>query len=322
MMSFRRSLWLASTVLFLLAGVALLMTKDNLSHPLLRRLAVSDKKLGIVHLGKCHGIGMLLMIRKQKDSSELGKRPAKYYHMHRLVMDDHDEFLALVRDPIDRVRAAWAFEHPKNAHFRRSPHHHLDGKLPKANALYECYETFDDLARDGLGGAPWKDPCPILARELFGCVQPDVCPGIFHIIMNFGYYYTELLQQKTDSKKIYLVRNEHMVQDMNQINVMMGDSNANLFQNQHDSSAFSHWIDGTNSKTDLPVSGHQHISNEGYKHLCRVLCPELQIYKQLFARAVNINSKNVLDMMTSLRSKCPAEADLDDCPELFPTRIP
>ena len=48
----------------------------------------------------------------------------------------------------------------------------------------------------------------------------------------------------------------------------MGEHNANLFDNQHVSSSFSHWIDGTNSKTDLPVSpGYQSISNEGYKHL-------------------------------------------------------
>ena len=47
----------------------------------------------------------------------------------------------------------------------------------------------------------------------------------------------------------------------------MGDRNANLFDNQHAFRSFSHWIDGTNSKTDLPVSpGYQPISNKGYKH--------------------------------------------------------
>ena len=143
-----------------------------------------------------------------------------------------------------------------------------------------------------------------------------------HIKLNFGYYYTELLLQQADSEKNYLVCYEQMAQDLNFINYMMGDRNANLFENQHTS--FSHWIDGTNSKTDLPVSGYETISKEGYKHLCKVPCPELQIYKQLFVRALNmpINWKDALDMMTSLRSKCPTEADLDDCPEQFPTLIP
>ena len=87
-----------------------------------------------------------------------------------------------------------------------------------------------------------------------------------HIKLNFGHHYNELLQ-KANSKKIYLVRNEHMVQDLNQINVMMGDRNANnLFKKHH--ASFSHWIDGINSKTDLLVLGYQPISKEGYKHLC------------------------------------------------------
>ena len=84
--------------------------------------------------------------------------------MHNLVMDAHYEFLALVRDPIDRARAAWAYGHPKNAHFRRSPNHHTAAVLEMKNAFMSAS---DDLASDGLGGAPWKDPCPFLARESF-----------------------------------------------------------------------------------------------------------------------------------------------------------
>jgi hypothetical protein len=150
MMPFRNSLWLASTLL--LSGVVLLLTKDNLYHPsLLRRLAVSDSTLGIIHLSKCHGKGMQMLLREHKVSSELGRRPAKIYHMNRPITDAHYEFLALVRDPIDRVRAAWAYEHPRNAPFRKYPNGIAEAYLEKKNGLYQCYETFDDLATNGLG---------------------------------------------------------------------------------------------------------------------------------------------------------------------------
>ena len=78
----------------------------------------------------------LMMIRKRSDSSELGRRPAKYYHMHNLVMDDHYEFLALVGYQIDRVRAVWAYMNiPGMLTFADFPNHRTAADLIKKNAL-------------------------------------------------------------------------------------------------------------------------------------------------------------------------------------------
>ena len=56
--------------------------------------------------------------------------------MNKPVIDAHCEFLALVRNPIDRFRAAWAYEHPRNAPFRKYPNHRTAADLERRMAFF------------------------------------------------------------------------------------------------------------------------------------------------------------------------------------------
>lgn len=52
--------------------------------------------------------------------------------------------------------------------------------------------------------------------------------------------------------------------------------------------------------------------------LCHVLCNEIQVYKDIIRRAVNLNREDVTNSMEDLRKTCPKEAIEDLCSEERP----
>merc|ERR1712154_380102 len=65
----------------------------------------------------------------------------------------------------------------------------------------------------------------------------------------------------------------------------------------------------------LPVTNRT-ISKEGIKNICRVLCTEIQLYKQLIWRGVNLDIEDKKLSLKALENTCPVQTSIDECPNV------
>lgn len=93
-----------------------------------------------------------------------------------------------------------------------------------------------------------------------------------------------------------------MVQDYNSINYFLGDKPEVL------------------KSSDIPVN-NAHAKNEtelylspsSKETLCKVLCNEIQVYKDILKRAINLNDDDVEESIGALMKSCPKEAEETAC---------
>lgn len=264
--------------------------------------SIRNGTIGVIHLGKCHGMGLRRTIQTIK-SGMIRKRGFEVYHMGHPKYDDHVDWIALVRDPVDRVIASFLYEHPKNAPYLKNP---MAATLPFVEKLelYDCFDTVDDLA--AALGAPAKsdDRCLSLAKQLFH--RFGKLNGMPHFVYNYNFYYQELLKQ-ADQKTIYVVRNENMVHDLNRINVKLGGIDSSYTRLR----PFSHWKPDVDP-AQLPATNRT-LSAEGMTNLCLALCHEIQIYKELLDKGVNIDVAEGQVAKSILQQKCPKQVQSNVC---------
>lgn len=290
----------------------------NQFHPLrsLRVLLDSQEsephQIGIVHIGKCGGVGLSHSLfapsRTHEEPMIQQKRP-EWYHMRRVDASKYNEWIVLVRDPIERIKSAYIYEHPQNARLRKDGEEMGKDGLPilRKKQLYACFNSLDSLAQIGLSGNAPAFECRDLAREIFEGESNSV-NGMSHFNYNFEFYLKDLLAQNRNDTKIWVIRQEHMLDDVNYVDGQMGGAGI---------SSLFHWDHMVVKKDDLPVSS-TYVSPIGMENLCRVLCSEIQFYKQLFLRAENFDSADFMNhTKATLARNCPREAYVDECPEKF-----
>jgi len=208
-------------------------------------------------------------------------------------------YLFVVRDPLARVLSAFNYNRPD-----------LDEKLPKnpkfhKGAFYfDCqYWTLEEMAQKGLlhndAGGGVSEQC----QEIADLAVKGVADNVPHWYFNYQYYY----QMVPENARILVIRNEHIVDDYNSIESMLGgkkdalDSSLLPVNNSHE----------TNS-TDL------YLSDESIVALCRALCNEIQMYKTILHRAENFNADDLQTSMDELEKKCPKESTADSCTDELP----
>lgn len=57
----------------------------------------------------------------------------------------------------------------------------------------------------------------------------------------------------------------------------------------------------------------KNISKIGTMYLCKYLCTEIQLYKKILTRAVNLNQTDRQNSFVDLNETCPIEANTDYC---------
>ena len=135
-----------------------------------------------------------------------------------------------------------------------------------------------------------------------------ILPADYHNAFNYDWYaYRMLFDPRSNQSDIYALRTEHLAKDWVTIDRMLGGDGSvpeNLIVPQN----------SANHK-DLRVTDH-HTTEVGVRNLCRALCEEIQIYKQLLARAVNLGPEDLAESMEELRRQCPEEVDINPrkCP--------
>ena len=261
----------------------------------------TSKQVCFVHVGKAGGstIGCSLgfALHCPDDSKVVpGILPIITTHVfHKGVYDCHEDaayHLYVVRDPLTRVMSALNYERPEDG--EKSP--------PQTVDFYsKCsFWTLDDVAQNGLlGKAHVPDACRKHARQALHGTDREL---ISHWFYNYQFYY-EFLPQ---NKNILVIRNEHIVDDWNGIENILGGHSI------LDPSLLPEYNAYDKNSTDL------YLSEESRIVLCRELCIEIQFYKKILTEAINLIEEDVHISLAELRLQCPIEAESDICDDAKP----
>ena len=268
------------------------------------------RQVCFVHVGKTAGssvgclLGFELHCEKEVRHIPKGTLPMSTQHtIHNSVHDCPDEqdyYLFAVRDPLQRMMSWFVYERPSTSRFEENEH-----CIQKRKELFEeCpYSTINDLAELGLGENPdgvVSEICRDRARQAISG-EVGYCR---HNKYNYGYFANAIPKDG----KILAIRTKHLQEDWN---------SAEAYLTEHlpeggspplvGEEVFPKRNPSTKSYADT------HLSIPARKLLCEALCPDIQVYKDLLDRALNLTPEQYADSLDELRRSCPKQARKSTC---------
>ena len=270
-----------------------------------QHLPPKDKAVCFVHLGKTGGstVGCSLGFRVHcpKDISIPPGKLAQYttHMIHNGVndcVDDMPYYLFTLRNPLERVRSAYIYD-------RRAVEATNGESWPnhgQAAVYLECpFYTLNDLALRGLaksGTAP--DFCKRRARN---ALQGIIRSG-YHLYYNHGWF---LEASKALKSNILVIRTEYMVADWNTAEVALSGN---------DTSKVVRELPTVNEgSVSRKLFDDLHLTAEARVLLCEALCTEIQHYKRILQKAINLSREDKAVSMEELSQTCPREARSKTC---------
>lgn len=264
-------------------------------------LCGKPQNVQFVHIGKAGGTSARIYFARTFRGTSLN---ISYVHCHKPDIDGFDTFIVTVRNPIDRIVSWFLHVHPKNkilAH-RMAPQH---------TQIFDCYEEINDLATHGLERkiSSKLDNCQRLARNV---ITGNV-PGSYeyaHVVRNYRFYISKLLSQ-AGNKNIYVLRTEHQIDDwISSAEDIVHQSGviANVqMENKHI----------THREGKKPAVTNRGLSKEGLKNACFFLCPEIQLFKEIIKKAINLNEDDKEWSLQDLAKYCPKEVGTENCDSAY-----
>ena len=221
-------------------------------------------------------------------------------------------FLVNVRNPLDRMASWFIYEHSENHNVVYDDRDHHCGQL----ILNSCYRNWEDMITIGLSGPrphttqPLRVGWDLTATECshwaWAAVQGNI-PADYHNSFNYDWYAHYMFLEKNHdgtAKEIYVLRVEHLEQDWSTVDRLMGGTGA----------IPSALLANKNTAAKKPLQVKNSMKNTtaiGIQNLCRALCHEIQAYKTILRKSVNLNSADLEVSMAELRQRCPEEADIN-----------
>ncbi|KAL3794396.1 hypothetical protein HJC23_012933 [Cyclotella cryptica] len=212
--------------------------------------------------------------------------------------EDDSTYLFVVRDPIERARSAFNYDRPV-----KDADDYANVRSRYSHFYEDCqFDTIEVMVHNGL--SDHGDASAHCKKLAFQAIRGSTYVAPSHFYYNYQYYYYGV----PANSSIVAIRNEYLNEDWNALeenlsgrrDTMMVDSIPKINQNT--------W----SSQDDL------YISEESLAVLCKALCNEIQIYKQILFLAQNLNQNQVQASLDALETKCPVEAIAEDCPEAMP----
>mmetsp|Transcript_8181 Transcript_8181/g.18300 ORF Transcript_8181/g.18300 Transcript_8181/m.18300 type:complete len:967 (+) Transcript_8181:23-2923(+) len=273
-----------------------------------------DKQVCFVHVGKTAGstigceIGFNLHCQQDREIAAglLPKYTTNMFHTDVYDCDDTSGyFLFVLRNPLERLKSAFNYDKPNDWDNFRKTHGEVAYNRKKSFYLDCPFDTFDELGQNGLNEeSPARDECKqraqtsIMGTELFTS----------HFYYNYQYY----LEAVPEDAQILSIRTEHIIEDWNSVEVELGGKEEIL---------------GSPSKTELShknvndnaSDSDKYLSEESRVLICKKLCNEIQVYKGILKRSVNLNENDYAQSMEELNDSCPLEADATSCDTELPS---
>ena len=257
---------------------------DYYEKPFYFRRLHYDQRVCFVHVGKTAGSSLGCSLGFQLHCQKEQKHPPGLLPLyttnliHSDVNDctlDMDYYLFSIRDPVERIQSWYVYEQHKLNKLR-----------------IQCgFDTLQELAERGLDRTRNDTTleCRYRARRV---IRGEEKLGS-HAYYNYGRY----LSQVPTNASIAVIRTPHLLEDWNSMEAILG-SNATV----------------STLRSKNRSASNKTLTNTAKDLLCFTLCTEIQVYKSLLYRAVNLNPAQIEESMQELRNQCPREADLPACP--------
>lgn len=279
----------------------------------------NETRFCLIHVGKTAG---------SKVSCELGQLYGEFYcdfrkkrksalkeafigssHMYgarkQCEHSNFDSFLYTLRNPLDRLVSWYYYEHPSTPIFSnklycknvRKFHKHLPD-IPDG-----CFETLEDFASNCINTTNATE-CQRLAYKVASGQELCGCSG--HNSLGYKHYH-QMMQKLTQSNITYTllaIRTEQLAEDWDKLegafqrhyNTEPGLNGTVRFRTR--SGIVQKTLNGTKPTT---------LSRQGRLNLCRALCQEVQVYKELLFAAENLDEAQVNESLSQLVASCPEE---------------
>jgi hypothetical protein len=192
---------------------------------------------------------------------------------------DSPYLLFALRNPLQRIRSAYKYDRPDDPD--DEAYHHGQKLL-----YFDCpFPTLNALAEEGLSDTGTASHlCKARAKR---AIQGEEWFG-YHLFFNHRHYARESsLMDK--GKKLLVIRTEHIADDWNSAEVVLGGQSGNVSFPRLNKAE-------STSPEDYFLSEH-----------ARELCNEIQLYKELLHRALNLKPAQVEQSLAELESSCPLE---------------
>jgi len=202
-------------------------------------------------------------------------------------------YLFPVRNPLDRLKSAYVYDRPVNTSDEKRSHHE------QFQLYYDChFWVLNTLAVKGL--AKDGNASAICKERAIRTIQGTERHG-YHLYFNYRWFVKETYKKNS---KILVIRNEHMVEDWNSAEqeLSSGASNVTVTNFPHD-----------NPSAWKAMEDDSYLTESARQLLCHYLCDEIQVYKWLLFKAVNLDDNDFVQSMKELRESCPVEAVAKSC---------
>ena len=219
--------------------------------------------------------------------------------------DDSAYFLFVVRNPLERIKSAFAYDKPKDWDEFRSTMGEKYYWLRKR--LYdECdFDTLEDMALRGLRNETVVDGKAVSSAE---CQRRAVASllGTEHFGCHFYYNYQFHLEGIPADATILTIRTEHIVYDWNTVELELGGKKDIM-------GSPDKVVIKKNNVNTHKADSEKYLSHDSTIEICKLLCNDILVYKEILNRSVNLDAKQIALSMEDLRASCPIEADATTC---------
>merc|ERR1711862_337047 len=226
---------------------------------------------------------------------QIAHKVKEYFHVRKPRIDEYKSFIITSRNPVDRMISWFIYAHPKN---------NLLHSYDKSTELFDCYDQVDDLVTYGLQKQT-NDTLKTTSGKSCQEIAQDVIQGkpsyYLHMAKNYEYYTSDILQDARN--EIFLLRTENFWSDWQKINFMLGGGSIK----KHKVATHRKGKEGSMKVTS------RSISDEGLRNACYSLCHEIQLYKELLNRAVNLSKNDKMRSFQNLKESCPLETESSTC---------
>lgn len=214
--------------------------------------------------------------------------------------NDNHVFIITLRHPLDRLISWYHYEHLRNARIRQNPRVKRGisclNKFHKYRNNKGCFASLEEFAINATM-PNGNDTCQRLAWD----VASGTMPCMWHNQMGFRYYLDIINNVAKSFRNVHLlvIRTEHLQQDWISIETLFGST---VHVSNHSALDLTTIVNKSKRKVN------NGISKEGTRNLCRALCDEIQVYKQLLLRAENLSHKQKRESMHELLNTCQEES--------------
>eukprot|EP00985_Skeletonema_marinoi_P016415 scaffold8829_cov107-Skeletonema_marinoi.AAC.2 len=280
-------------------------------------------RICFVHVGKSGGstvgcalgFGLHCYNNTKMMDGLLPRRTTNMFHAD--CYDCYDEsanFLFVVRNPLERIKSAFLYERPYGINWLKNnyPQYYVRRKAFYMDCPFRFLEDWVQiglLGKTGSRGSKYRvsEECQEIARHsVWGTRRYQE-----HLYFNYQFH----LEGLPDNAKLLTIRNEHLLDDWNQIEQYIGGEK-DILTPENAEAAFP-VINKKNMTKDPsvkidPYSSPKYLSEESTNALCRHLCNEIVSYKKILRRSLNLNHLQIEESITELRESCGKYADYEE----------